>query len=124
MITKRISDVYLWTFHARAKMKHYCLSESRVKRIIRYPRRIEEGIAPHCIAVMQRAETKKYQEIWAMYKIESAHANHASKPHTKERKFGLNKPKIKIITAWRYPGESPKRDPVPAEIIAGIQQFL
>ena len=36
----------IWTAHARIKMRQYGLSESRVKRILRWPRRLEKGIAP------------------------------------------------------------------------------
>jgi len=32
--------------------------------------------------------------------------------------------KIKVITAWRYPGVSSKRDPVPEEIIREVQSLL
>ena len=49
------------------KMNHYRLTESRVKRIIRHPARVEEGILEGAIAAMQPAEGKKYSEIWVMY---------------------------------------------------------
>ncbi len=94
------NEKYVWTAHSQVKMRQYGLSESRVKRIIRYPSRYEEGIVPHTVAVMQPAGTKRYSEIWAMYKL-------AGK-------------KMKIITAWRYPGLSPKRDPIPPEILEEI----
>ena len=32
--------------------------------------------------------------------------------------------KIKIITAWRYPGKSPERDPVPQEVLREIRKIL
>jgi hypothetical protein len=58
------------------------------------------------------------QEIWVMYKVEK------TKPKTEKKSeldnyFKMFKPqaKLKVITAWRYPGVSPKRDPVPQEII-------
>lgn len=31
---------------------------------------------------------------------------------------------IKIITAWRYPGISPERDPVPEEILREVRSLL
>lgn len=95
---------YVWTLHARLKMKYYGLSESRIKRIIRFPARTEEGIVENTVAVMQPAGSKRYQEIWTMYKV--------------------FKKKIKIITAWRYPGKSPARDPIPAEVLKEIKSLL
>lgn len=92
-------------------MLQYGISESRIKRIIRYPKRTEEGIALNTVAVMQPADTKKHQEIWAMYQLE--------KPKGK-----LGKPRIKIITTWRYPGKSPERDPVPEEVIIEVKKLL
>ncbi len=102
--------------HSRFKMKYYGIADSRVKRIIRFPTRYEEGIVPNTVAVMQPAGTKKYSEIWAMYKV----VRRASpKPHT------LNpKPSLKIITVWRYPGVSPKRDPIPKEVLEEIKSLL
>ncbi|MBI4836902.1 MAG: hypothetical protein HY813_00640 [Candidatus Portnoybacteria bacterium] len=62
-------------------MRFYRLSESRVKRIVRYPARVEEGIAPDTIACMQRNDSKKrnalrrargkQEEIWVMYQTKS-----------------------------------------------------
>lgn len=82
----------------------YGISEGRIKRVIRFPKRLEEGIVPNTIAVMQPAGTKRYQEIWVMYKVQ--------------------KPKLKIITAWRYPGKSPERDPIPKEVIEEVRRLL
>ncbi len=102
---------YSWTHHAVFKMRFYGISEGRLKRIIRYPKRIEEGILPGAVAVMQPAGTKRYQEIWAMYVLKAPEAKGA-------------KPKLRIITAWRYPGKSPVRDPVPTEILQEVKQLL
>lgn len=95
---------FLWTRHAREKMRQYRLSESRVRRIIRHPERIEEGIAPQTVAAMQRAPTRRPQEIWTMYRLVGK--------------------QIRVITAWRYPGESPKRNPIPQEILREIRSLL
>lgn len=100
--------VYVWTRHSRDKMKYYRLSESRVKRIIRHPARIEEGIFEGAIAVMQPAEGKKYSEIWALYLLSKI---------KRERQ-------IKVITAWRYPGRSPERDPIPVEVLLEIKKII
>jgi hypothetical protein len=84
-----------WTKHVKEKMKFYRLSERRLKRVLFNPKRIEEGIVLNTIALMQPAGTKKHPtEIWLMY-----------------QKVG--KKKIRIITAWRYPGISPVREPPP-----------
>lgn len=132
---------YIWTNHSRQKMRYYRLTESRVKRIIRHPTRVEEGILEKGIAVMQpasasapagrpaspvrsqtpeasdcafghrtsnRVRGKNYSEIWTMYII-------AKEPREK---------KIKIITAWRYPGKSPERDPIPRHILQEVRKIL
>lgn len=95
-----------WTFHARAKMNFYKLSEGRVRRVLHSPKRTEEGIAPKTIAMMQPAsvrwaaagkpaagkrEETWTQEIWVMV----------------EDKKSLRK----VISAWRYPGKTKPRDP-------------
>jgi len=86
-------------------MIFYRLSESKVKSVVRKPQRAEEGVAPGTIAVMQKAGTNKPTEIWTMYQ---------------ELKSG----KKRIITAWRYPGISPKRDviPIPDNIILELKK--
>lgn len=122
-------EKYEWTKHAQFKMRQYGLSEQRIKRVIRYPYRSEEGVLEKAIAVMQPASLRREkngkqtwgQEIWAMYKLVSKkRANHKSQiPNYK-----LSGKTIRIITAWRYPGVSPKRDPIPQEILAEIQSLL
>jgi hypothetical protein len=87
----------LWTNHAKGKIIYYQLSENRVKKVLRNPNRIEKGIALNTLAVMQIAGTKKNPtEIWVMYQT------------AKSKIYGE---KIRIISAWRYPGTSPKREP-------------
>jgi len=88
------TEKFHWTRHVKNKMKYYQLSEARLKRVLRKPDRKELGIAPRTVAVMQVTGTKKYpNEIWLMYQKQGA--------------------RTKIITAWRYPGKSPKRQPPP-----------
>ncbi len=101
------SGKYTWTRHSLYKIRHYGLSQQRIKRIVRHPERIEEAIVPNLIAVMA---SNKNQEIWAMYKL----AKRAS------LKFG----QIKVITAWRYPGKSPARNPIPQEILDEIKTII
>ena len=98
----------MWTRHAHDKMRHYRLTESRIKRIIRHPTRVEEGVIENGIACMQPAGGKAYSEIWAMYLLLG---------ESIERK-------IKIITCWRYPSKSPPRDPIPSAVLREIQMLL
>ena len=111
---------YSWTSHVFMKMRQYGISESRIKRIIRFPKRTEEGIAEGCVAVMQPAGTTRYQEIWVMYKLVGQ-----SRREISNFKSLISKPqRIKIITAWRYPGKSTERDPIPMEIIEEVKRLL
>ncbi len=89
----RKSAAFQWTAHARFKMRFYGLSESRVRRIINSPKRIEEGIAPKTVAVMQASGSKKHPyELWAMIQD--------------------GKNKRTVISAWRYPGVTKPRGEV------------
>ncbi len=109
-------DKYFWTEHAKFKLKQYGLSEQRIRRVIRSPYRKEEGIVKNTVAVMQPQSSKKVdgkefwkQEIWAMYQKER-----------KTKKLSLIPGKFKIISAWRYPGVSPKNNPIPEDILQEI----
>ena len=87
------ASVFEWTLHAQAKMRHYRLSPARVRRVLHAPRRTEEGVAPHTIAMMQPSSLKTKdtwtQEIWVMVQ---------DIKHTR-----------RIISAWRYPGVTKPR---------------
>ena len=90
------------------KMRYYGISESLIKRITRFPKRREEGIAPGTVAVMQtNTNPKKPTEIWVMYKM-------------------IGETKKKIISAWRYPGISPvgKKIPIPDDILQELESAL
>lgn len=93
---------YLWTFHVVEKMKQYGLSEQKIRSIVNFPERREEGIAPDTVAVMKSSgSAKNPSEIWVMFQI--------VKSLKKEKISGeRNIKKIRIISAWRYPGKSPK----------------
>ena len=94
-----------WTAHSRAKMRQYKLSEQRVKRIIHSPKRIEEGIAPKTVAMMQSSGSVKHPyELWVMIQD--------------------MKQKRKIISAWRYPGRTKPGDPLPEEILKEIRGLI
>ncbi len=89
-------------------MKYYGLSEQRIRRVLRNPDRTEEGIAPGTIAMMQKAGSKRRpHEIWTMFAV-------------------LKSGKRKIISAWRYPGISPKGKeiPIPEEIKSEIEKEI
>lgn len=88
---------YFWTNHVKYKMQQYGLSPTTIKKVLRRSERLEEGIAPETTAVMRRKDTKKTQrEIWVMYQ----------KPETKTEVSKFSR--TKIISAWIYPGVSPK----------------
>lgn len=100
---------FYWTKHSENKIKFYNLSKQRLKRILLKPYRIEEGIAPNTIAMMQPKKIKKEgkrkkwnEEIWIMIQ--------------------KDKEKIKMISAWRYPGVSPQQNPIPQEIIEELKR--
>lgn len=96
----------MFTKHAEEKMRFYRLSSSRVKRVIRHPARVEQGVLEGAVAVMSPAESKTYSEIWVMYLPSE------------------NKEQLRIITAWRYPGKSPERDPVPDNVLKEVRKVL
>jgi len=105
------TDKFSWTKHIKEKMKFYGLSESRLKRVLRNPVRQEKGIAPGTVAIMQRAGTKKHPtEIWLMYQI--------VRIKKKER--------IRMISAWRYPGISPigEEIPIPEDILKELDGLI
>ncbi len=94
-----------WTSHSKYKMRFYGLSESRLKRVISYPKRVEEGIAPDTIAMMQSAGSEKHPyEIWLMVQEE--------------------KKRRKIISAWRYPGKTKPGQPLPEEILKEMRSAI
>ncbi len=76
-----------------------------MKRVISYPKRIEEGIAPDTIAMMQPAGTEKHPyEIWLMIQEE--------------------KTRRKVISAWRYPGKTKPGQSLPEEIIKEMRNLI
>lgn len=109
---------YAWTNHVCHKMRFYQLSESRVKKVIRHPKRVEKGIAPNTIACMQPGTSKKRpEEIWVMYQTRN------QKLKSKSQKFGDSK--IIIISAWRYPGVSPagKAIHIPEDVLEDLRNY-
>jgi len=100
---KNTKELY-WTRHIKEKMRYYGLGEGRLRRILKTPQRREEGIALNTVASMQFAGTKKQTEIWLMHQL-----------------VGKKK---KMISAWRYPGISPKGKsiPIPENIIEELKR--
>jgi hypothetical protein len=132
------SGRYAFTLHSEYKMREYHLSRQRVIRVIRSPRRTETGIVENTVAVMQPASTKRVggkparpgdpgrsgretwsQEIWVMYKLSGK-----GKSQNGKLESLLSQPELKIISAWRYPGVSPERDPIPSDILREIARGL
>lgn len=115
------------------------MSEQKILGVIKRPKRKEEGIVKNTIAVMQPVSPKSDKqgkmiwktEIWAMYQVRKAGSSkskiHSLRQTNKIQNINfqnlqniLNPPKIKIISAWRYPGVSPEHDPIPEDILREI----
>jgi hypothetical protein len=142
-IPKNTREFY-WTDHVVFKMRYYGLSVQKVLGVIKRPERKEEGIVKNTIAVMQSVNPKILngkkmwkQEVWVMYqtkvespksKVQSQIANYKPKTknypprlaETRRREAG----KLKIISAWRYPGVSPQKNPIPSDILAEIEEVI
>jgi len=144
---KKASGVgtYQFTLHAQYKMKQYGLSAQKVRSVIRNPKRREEGIVPKTVAVMQPVSVKRAndrpsrpgesgrsggetwkQEIWVLFQIKNQ--NSKIKNETEDEmplefpiRYTLKAKSFKIISAWRYPGISPKRNPIPDEILEELR---
>lgn len=142
------TDKYYWTAHVAEKMHYYGLSEQKVLGVIRRPQRIETGIAENTVAVMipvgnikknkkpsmwnrsfndDGQQEKWSQEIWVMYQTKNQKTkNKITTQNLKlkelQDKINLNK-KITIISAWRYPGVSPKKNPIPEDILRELEEI-
>ena len=113
---------YIWTSHAKYKMQYYRLSEARVKRVIHSPKRIEEGIAEDTVAMMQPAGSKAHPyEIWVML---SRSKNHESRIMNNKEELRVNSSKLKVISAWRYPGRTKAGEALPKEIIRELREVI
>jgi hypothetical protein len=114
------NERYFWTGHVLGKMQYYGLSAQRILRVINNPVRIEEGIAERTTAAMQPSAINKKQtwssEIWVMYQMDT-------RPNDRSHSVG-RETQHKIISAWRYPGISPKRNAVPEEIMEEVKDLI
>ncbi|TSC96555.1 MAG: Uncharacterized protein Athens071426_295 [Parcubacteria group bacterium Athens0714_26] len=111
---------YYWTSHSKSKMLQYRISEGKIKAILQNPARTEGGIAPKTLAVMKRNDTpKRKEEMWVMYQILSKN----------DKKSGLESfikapDKKAIISVWRYPGVSKKRNvPMPEDVLEELEKL-
>lgn len=129
---------YLWTQHSEWKMKYYGLSKQKVLGIIRRPDRVEKGIAGNgTIAVMQAVSPKIIdgkkvwrQEVWTMYlkkrkrriqyKTDDALASNDTVARLQKNLF--RNEHFTIISAWRYPGISPKNNPIPDDVLREMME--
>ena len=86
-------------------MLFYRLSEGRVKRVLNAPERIETGIAPETVAMMQtQCGPKNSHEIWTM--------------------VADDKVRRKVISAWRYPGKTKPGEKLHEEILREFRAVL
>ncbi len=102
------SEKIHWTNHVKAKMRFYQLSEQRIRRVLNSPKRTEEGIAPNTVAMMQAAGSVKHPyEIWVM--IQKINQKSRAPEQSSTRGAAKINSKIKIISAWKYPGITKSR---------------
>ncbi len=116
-----------WKMHVKDKMRFYRLSESRVKRVINFPKRIEEGIAEDTVAMMQPGgSAKNPYEIWVMVQWGSSEYSKVKTVKEKEvaNKLGLKEISVKVISAWRYPGTTKPGERLPEEILRELRSAL
>ena len=119
-------EKYVWTNHSIDKMAYYRISESLVKRTVRFPKRVETGVAPNTIACMQPTGSKKRSsEVWVMYRPapdvdaslrKQRQVLEGTLPKARDVKDKFNvgiETKKLIISAWRYPGVSKVGGPIP-----------
>jgi len=121
------SKEYFWTEHAKYKMQYYGLGAQKILGVIRRPKRKEEGIVKDTIAVMlPQGSVKRPTEIWVMFQLKNFKFQNPNSKQIPRSKFQIEKSakkQIRIISAWRYPGVSPKRNPIPQEILEEIKNI-
>lgn len=133
------NEKYHWTEHSKYKMRQYGLSPQRVLRVVKSPKRTETGIVEKTIAVMQPTSMKTDKEgnrtwgseIWVMYQLRSSGANFKLKisnpkqiQNSKFKILNSANQKIRIISAWRYPGVTNENEPIPEEIMREIEEIV
>ncbi|MDD5547476.1 MAG: hypothetical protein PHN74_01045 [Candidatus Pacebacteria bacterium] len=106
---------YYWTSHSKSKMLQYRISEQKIKSILNNPSRKESGVAPKTLAVMVRNDKpKRKEEIWIMFQVVK----------TQIPKLKFQSKRRVIISVWRYPGVSKKREvPIPEDALAELDKL-
>lgn len=127
-ISKKPAEIQ-FTSHARAKMRFYNLSEARVRRVLHSPKRIEEGIAPGTIAMLQGAGSAKHPyEIWTMVAKTQTNADYTqTDAEGSPRGSALSQRKsavTRVISAWRYPGMTKPGQPLPEVILQEFREAI
>ena len=119
------SKTILWTHHARAKMNFYKLSEARVRRVLNSPKRIEEGVAPKTVAMMQPTSLifkinrdVVLSDVPRRYTERSRRTMSVSGPTRESWNQEIwvmvedSRDRRTIISAWRYPGKTKPRSEI------------
>lgn len=91
-------------------MRFHGLSESRVRRALRAPSRVEEGIAPASVAFVHISPPSARSEVWVL-------ALRFSGVEVSGRRSAL-----RILSAWRYPGRTKPGTPLPDSILAEVAE--
>lgn len=119
----------VWTKHALAKMQYYRLTQNKVKTVLRNPFRMEEGIAEKTLAVMIPNKLVSQNKTSTVRKPSSFNRWERTFKHHKEEIWAMYQKRhgqIFIISAWRYPGESPVNKPleIPPDVYDDLNSFL
>lgn len=126
------TSTHYWTNHVQSKMRHYGLSEQKIRNVIKRPERTEHGTAEDTVAVMQPQSKRRDKEtgekvwsaeIWVMYQLGGKQDVDIDVPEALQGIF-KGKRKIKVISAWRYPAVTKPGEELPEEIMAEIAEAL
>ena len=119
----------VWTKHALAKMQHYRLTQNKIKNVLRSPFRMEEGIATNTLAVMVPNKLVSPYQTTTIKKPSAFNNWGRVYKHHKEEIWTMYQKRngqIFVISAWRYPGESPVNKPleIPPDVYDDLNAFL
>jgi hypothetical protein len=112
---------FSWTVHIKNKMLYYGLSEQQIRKVLKSPDRVEEGVAEATSAAMKRRGTKKTpEELWVMF------AERKKIRPTAGINLDSKKGRLIMISAWRYPGVTKPGAsiPIPDDILAELAKIL
>ncbi len=105
-------------------MAFYKLSEGRVRTVLNSPKRVEEGIAPKTVAMMQPVSVTYHRPAETVpsgaKRSRGALFQHGkfggkSEENWKQEIWVMiqdEKSRRKVISAWRYPGKSKPKDEI------------